>query len=162
MDHHERVAAQPVLKPEARKALDVAIASVPQPEANRPNMPTMDRIHRAVAGISMDRLRLMVADGRVTSQEARMALAQEGLSVEEIDMAVEYTRRVLESYAQNATAGERSLASIGDLLNQKVKKFGAMIAAGNILPTIKKQPKAESVTPAAVASEQKPDGQHLG
>jgi len=160
MNRHEHTEQEPVLKPEARKALDAAI-EIARPAQPGLNAPTMNRIHRAVAGISMDRLRLMIADGQVTSQEARMALMQEGLSAEEVDMALEYTRRVLEQYARGAVPEEHSLAAIGALLNTKVKKFGTMIASGNIFPGIKKQSKAEAVAPATTGEQRSPEAKEL-
>lgn len=148
-----------VLTPEAKAAaLEAAIADMPEDVKAKAAGPSMNKVGQVIAGISVGRLRLMMADGRINPAEARAALAQAGLSPEEIEQVVEFTCRVLEHYARNVVPPEQSLAHAKETIMQKVANLGKMIASGAILPDIKHQPKDQSLTASTPGQEKTPDG----
>jgi len=151
-----------VLTAEAQAAaFDAAVKDVP-PDSKVPvNSLSMNRIRQAAASIPFGRLRLMMADGRISAAEARAALAQAGLSPEEIDQAVEYTCRVLENYARHVIAPEHSLAHVQQAIEGKVKKMGGLLASGAILPDIKNQPKDQNLSASTPGQEKIPDGKNI-
>ena len=124
--------------------------------------PTMNKIHRALVNIPFDRLRLMIADGMISSAEVRMALSQAGLSVEEINEGIEYTRRVLEHYARLLVTDDHSLAGAAHIIDEKVERMGMMLDAGNITPEIKEQDKSAALVANTPGKELGPDGRVKG
>lgn len=115
-----------------------AVEAIARPAASKA---TLDRIMQVVPRIPVGRLKMMLADGNVTSAEARAALLQAGLSEEEIDAGLEDARRVMLSYARQVVPPEEQerMSGLATVLRQKVERMGCLLKAGLISPLMKKK-----------------------
>ena len=120
---------------------------------------TMNRIHQALAKIPMDRLRLIMADSRVSEAEVRALLSQAGLLPEEIEANIENARRIVQEYARQIIPEGQGLESAAAAIQGKVEKMKSMLNEGKIGAEIKKvpddQPLAAPTSPGMEQNTQK-------
>lgn len=153
---------QVILTPEARAAAVGAAAEKIGPEAKAGVSPSsMIRIQKAVSAIPYDRLRMIMADNKVSDQEVRMTLTQAGVPAQDIAPAVEYTRRMIDNYARAIIPPEQSLSHLAEALQDKVDQMGDLLKGGTISPEIKKQSVNTPLAQNNVPDDKGPDEKKL-